>query len=126
MNVRNRFSRKGFTMVELVIAVIGAGIVLCAIGGAVLVWISGRTSVEVIGANRAYDAVVAVGYTEPELIDTYEDNDVATFCFAADDEIGYGMKATPKDGGERTPLIVCCPSTLSTRPCTMSILNFTF
>ncbi len=102
--------------------IVGAIIVIFAIiiGVAVLIWGWGKASVEVVGANRAYDAVAAAHYVEPELADTYDVN-VDAHCRAADDAVGYRMLATPADGSERVTLTVCCGSTLSSKPCTVRV-----
>lgn len=115
-----RLSRKGFSLVELMIVVGLIGIGLVVIIGGLVLWGWGKASVEVVGANRAYDAVAAAHYTEPELFATYED-DYADHCKAVDDAVGYQFKATPEDGGERVTLVVCCPSTLSSRPCRLDV-----
>ncbi|OGM00274.1 hypothetical protein A2501_01945 [Candidatus Uhrbacteria bacterium RIFOXYC12_FULL_57_11] len=119
MDFRSIRSRKGFTMVELMIVVALGGIAIVAIVVGLLLWGWGKASTEVIGANRAYDAVAAAHYVEPELIATYEERNLATFCFAKDDVIGYGMAATPANGGGKMLVTVCCPTALSSRPCTV-------
>lgn len=110
-------ARKGFSLIELMIVVA----IACLIGGivviAMLVWGWSKASVDVVGANRAYGAVMHAHYVHAELIATYED--CAPYCHAADDAVGYGLLATPEDGDGRVSLTVCCPSTLSSRPCTV-------
>lgn len=113
-------ARTGASRVETMIA---AAIILTTIvivGGGALIWSWGNASVEAVGANRAYDAVLAdaAGYREPELVTTYDDL-ATTSCRAADDAVGYRMRA--KRGEETVALTVCCPSALSSRPCAVRV-----
>ncbi|MBI4438130.1 prepilin-type N-terminal cleavage/methylation domain-containing protein [Candidatus Uhrbacteria bacterium] len=117
---RLALSRKGFSLIELMILVAIASSLALTICLVVLIWGWGKAMVEAAGANRAYDAVAAAHYVEPELTVTYED-DYAVHCRAADDVAGYGLLATPEDGGERVALTVCCGSTLSSKPCLVRV-----
>ncbi len=111
--------RNGFSLVELMIVVAIVGILAALIIGGFCLWAWSKASVDVIGSNRAYDAVGAAQYSNPELVQTYE-ADYADHCHAADDSVGYQMHATDKNGA-RQELTVCCGSTLSSKPCSITV-----
>jgi len=110
--------RNGFSLIELMIVVAIVGIVAAIVIGGFCLWAWSKASVDVIGSNRAYDAVGAAQYSNPELVMTYDD--YAVHCHAADDAVGYQMRATNKDGS-RQDLVVCCGSALSSKPCSVTI-----
>lgn len=116
MKIARFKSRNGFTVIELMLVIVMGCMFVALIAGGWFLW---TRVVEVGRNNRAYDAVAVARYTDPELIETY-DSAPDAHCAAKDDVIGFHLRATDKSGA-RQDLTVCCGSTLSTKPCSITV-----